>query len=106
MTYGESIMAAFTAGEILTNEEIGDRTGFGSQIVATYTKRLRDSGLLERATNVHRPMRHRLAGAARARAEMIAAASVLKMPEHSESIVGRARRTQPVSVFELGRFAC
>lgn len=105
MTNAETILAAFGAEEALTNAQICERTGFNLCTVATYTARMREDGRLEYVVGRHRPVVHRLAGAALERARMLASAAAAAPDRPLESIVGHALRTQARSVFELGRFA-
>lgn len=105
MTNAEAILSVFGVDEELTNTEVCKRTGFGITLVATYTARLREKGSLEYVDGRHRPVVHRLAGAALARARMLASAAAAMPDRPAESIIGHALRTQPRSVFDLGRYA-
>lgn len=106
MSIGDSILNVFGVDEELTNRQLCDRTGYGITVIATYTARLRDSGRLEYVDGRQKPIVHRLAGAARTRAEMLASAAQAAPDAADGSIVAHARLTQPASVFDLGRFAC
>ena len=103
MTIAGTILSAFGAEERVTNAQICERTGYDIVRVCTYLGRLRERGLVARVEG-KRPIAHRLAGAARTRAEMLANAAELAPHASEGSILGNAKR-QPNSVFELGRFA-
>jgi len=105
VTNAETILAAFAVDEEVTNTEICRRTGLSITMVATYTARMRADGRLEYVDAGARPVAHRLAGAALARAQMLASAAAAMPDRPAESIVGHAMRTQAPSVFHLGRFA-
>ncbi|OUM00561.1 winged helix-turn-helix domain-containing protein [Variovorax sp. JS1663] len=102
MSIADTILNVFGADEELTNRELCARTGYGITVVATYTARLRERGLLEYVGDGCRPVVHRLAGAARIRAEMLASAAQAAPDTADGSILGNAKR-QPASVFDLGR---
>ena len=104
MSIADTILGVFGADEELTNRALCDRTGYCITVVATYTARLRERGHLEYVACSQRPVSHRLSGAARTRAEMLARAAVLAPSSGDGSILGNAKRT-PVSVFDLGRCA-
>lgn len=103
MTIADAILSAFSADEEVTNEQLCERTGYDVFRVCTYMGRLRERGLVARVDG-KKPIAHRLAGAARTRAEMLANAAELAPHVSEGSILGSALRT-PTSVFELGRFA-
>ncbi|MEJ7685648.1 MAG: hypothetical protein WKG52_00865 [Variovorax sp.] len=105
MSIGDTILSIFGVDEELTNRVVCDRTGYGITVIATYTARLRESGRLEYVDGRQRPIVHRLAGATRTRAEMLACAAPSAPDAGDGSIVGHARLTQARSVFDLGRFA-
>ena len=105
MTIAEVILKTFGADEQLTNEEICDRTGYDAVRVCTYMGRLRARGLVEHVDAGRRPVKHRLAGAARTRALINVTARVPAGASPDGSIVGNALRTQATSIFNLGRFA-
>ncbi|MGJ7500090.1 hypothetical protein ACSFBF_06995 [Variovorax sp. ZT5P49] len=90
MTYqpahSELILAAMTSGVPMTAVQIAQASGVSVGIVATYMPRL---CMAAKATCVNRkrPMQYQLAGAP------------------AEAIVSQARRTQPVSVFDMARLA-
>lgn len=103
MTTSETILRAFAPDEELTSAQLCERTGFDISRVCTYLGRLRDRELLERVDAALRPVKHRLAGAARTRAQQLA--SMPRSDDPDGSILGNAKR-QPASVFDLGRVAC
>lgn len=105
MSIADTILGVFGAEEELTNRALCERTGYCITVVATYTARLRERGQLEYVQCCQRPVTHRLAGAARTRAEMLARAAEFAPNAGDGSILGNAKR-QPVSVFDLGRTAC
>lgn len=104
MTTSETILATFGADDVLTYAEMAQRSGLSLEIVLKYSTRLRDYGWLERVSS-EKPVTHRLAGARRIRAQMAEAAAAGIELVDIGSIVGHACRTQPRSVFDLGRFA-
>lgn len=107
MTYTQNILDACALDEQVTNEQLVERTGYDLKRIATHVARLRDRGLLERTDESQpRHVVHRLAGAARIRAEILARAQVsTPFCEDDGSIIGNAKRT-PKSVFDLARCSC
>jgi hypothetical protein len=106
VSIGDAILNVFGVDEELTNRQLCDRTGYGITVIATYTARLRVSGRLEYVDGRQKPIVHRLAGAARTRAEMLASAAQGAPDAADGSIVAHALRTQAPSVFHLARFSC
>lgn len=105
MTIADTILSAIGADEEVTNDQICQRTGYDLFRVCTYMSRLREQGMVEHVDAKRRPIRHRLAGAAKLRAEGLAVLLAGAPVDPAETIVGHARRTQPPSVFHLGNFA-
>ncbi|NDZ11507.1 hypothetical protein C7T35_01320 [Variovorax sp. WS11] len=105
MSIADTILKVFGVDEELTNRQLCDRTGYCITVIATYTARLREREQLEYVYGGQKPVVHRLAGAARTRAEMLASAAEAMPFAADGSIVGNALRT-PRSVFDLGRTTC
>lgn len=101
MTIADSILGAFGAEEEVTNAQICERTGFDLVRVCTYMGRLREMGHVEHVDGRHRPVKHRLAGAAKLRAQGRAVLLASTSGEQGETIVDHAKRSQPfiASVF-------
>lgn len=103
MSVGKIILAAFKAGESLTNAEISRRTGFSVRIVSSWVAQHRAKGFLDKVSGANIPVVHRLTGHIHARVDRAELSSIRDALLDSDNIVKEAIRTQPVSIWHLAK---
>lgn len=96
ISVGATIRAAFKEGEDTTNAMICERTGHDQKTVSAWVAHLRKIGFLDRVEGSTIPVVHRLSGHIHVRVNKAARSN-------GENIVRQARKTQPISVFDLAK---
>jgi len=107
MTKIQDVLRAYSSGEPLTYQEIVERSGVGRMAVTTYARRLQDSGWLEHKGYIYNEDgRFALFQITEAGLAKLGLRNEYVRPLvdeiEGESVIARAMRTQPNSVFALG----